>query len=56
MVWTDLVMFGKWLQQADLILSLIAGLLSIAVLFGCAVASWLAPSEKKDCLFHREVV
>jgi hypothetical protein len=53
---TALAAFGQWLQSAGPALPLIAGALSIAILFGCAVASWIAPSEKTDCLFHREVV
>ncbi|MEO6829616.1 MAG: hypothetical protein ABI164_07375 [Acidobacteriaceae bacterium] len=53
---TALMEFGQWLQGVEPVLPLIAGALSVAILFGCAVASWIAPSEKTDSLFHREVV
>jgi putative copper export protein len=43
-------------QRAEPLLPLVTAFLSVAILLGCAVASWLAPSEKKDCLFHREVI
>ncbi len=56
MAWTELAEFGGWLQSAEPVLSMVAGALSAAILLGCAVTSWIAPSEKKDCLFHREVV
>lgn len=56
MLWTDLVALGSWLQSMEPVLPMIAGFLSVAILFGCAVTSWLAPSEKKDCLFHRETI
>lgn len=56
MVWQDLEAFGSWLQGMEPLLPMMAGLLSVAILFGCAVASWLAPSEKTDCIFHREVI
>ncbi len=53
---TAFAALGQWLQSAEPALPWIAGLASVAILFGCAVASWIAPSEKSDCLFHREVV
>lgn len=53
---TAFAALGQWLQGVDPALPLIAGLVSIAILFGCAIASWIAPSEKTDCLFHREVI
>ncbi len=56
MVWTDLAAFGRWLHEAEPLLPLAAALLSIGILFGCAAACWLSPSEKKDCIFHREVL
>lgn len=31
-------------------------LVSVAIIVGCALASWIAPSEKKDRLFHRQVL
>lgn len=56
MDWTNFVSLGGWLQLAEPLLPLAAGLLSIMILFGCALASWLSPSEENDCIFHREVV
>jgi hypothetical protein len=29
---------------------------SVLILVGCAVASWVCPSRKEDCLFHRHVM
>jgi hypothetical protein len=55
MVWTNLVSLGGWLERTGPMLPLAAGVLSIMILFGCALACWLSPSEEKDCLFHREV-
>jgi|GEM_PF-5669580 len=48
--------FGHWFQAIEPVLPFAAGVLSAAILFGCAVASWVAPSEKTDCIFHREVI
>jgi len=56
MLWTDLAALGSWLQGMEPVLLLAASLLSIGILLGCAMTSWFAPSEKKDCLFHREVI
>ncbi len=56
MVWTDLAVIGRWVKGLEPVLPLLATFLSVAILFGCAVASWVAPSEKKDRLFHREVI
>jgi hypothetical protein len=53
---TAFAALGPWLQSVEPVLPLVAGLLSVAILFGCAVASWIAPSEETDCLFHREVI
>ena len=53
---TAFAALGQWLHGAEPVLPLVAGFLSVAILFGCAVASWIAPSEKTDCLFHREVI
>jgi hypothetical protein len=53
---TAFTAFGQWLQGAEPALPLIAGLVSIAILFGCAIASWVAPSEETDCLFHRDFI
>ncbi len=56
MIWTDLASVCQWLQRAEPMLPYIAASVSVGILFGCAVTSWFAPSEKKDCLFHREVL
>jgi len=56
MLWTSLGSVGSWLQRLEPVLPLAAGLLSFVILFGCAIASWLAPSEESDCLFHRHVM
>jgi len=37
-------------------LPLVVGGISATILLGCAAASWLCPSEKKDCMFHRHVM
>ena len=37
-------------------LPMVMGGASVLILFGCAVASWLCPSKKEDCLFHRHVM
>ncbi len=54
MQWGNLAAFG--LRHVPAMIPLAVGLLSVLILFGCAIASWVAPSEKKDCIFHREVV
>jgi hypothetical protein len=56
MAWTSVILLGVWLQRLEPYLSLVAALLSVCILFGCAAASWLAPSERTDRLFHREVM
>lgn len=56
MSWTNFISLGDWCQHAEPYLPMAAGLLSGAILFGCAIASWLAPSEATDRLFHREVI
>ena len=55
-MWTGLAQLAVWYRHVGTVLPLTIGLLSILILFGCAIASWIAPSEKKDCLFHREVI
>jgi len=50
---TILSEFVHWVEPA---LPFAAMVLSATILFGCAVASWVAPSEKTDCIFHREVI
>lgn len=51
-----LAMLTLWYRHLEVILPIAVALLSVLILFGCAVASWIAPSEKTDCLFHREVM
>jgi hypothetical protein len=51
----SLSMLVLWTHLSGRFLSMAVGLLSLAILVGCAVACWLSPSEKDDCLFHREV-
>lgn len=53
---TCLFFWGDWLQRVEPFLPLAGGVASAGILFGCAIASWLAPSEATDRLFHREVV
>jgi hypothetical protein len=52
----DLISVGKWLEGMEPVLPMVAGFVSAVILFGCAIASWLAPSEKKDQLFHHHVM
>lgn len=56
MPWDNLTAFGGWLHRFEPLLPLAIGGISLAILLGCAVASWLCPSEKEDCLFHRHVM
>lgn len=56
MPWTGFAVFGNWLHHMWPLLPLAAGLLSICILFGCAVTCWIAPSKEEDDLFHREVI
>jgi hypothetical protein len=49
-------LLNEWIGHAGRWLPLLAGLLSVGILFGCAVASWIAPPEEEDDLFHREVI
>ena len=55
MFWNDVRTVVEWLQHHEPMMALMAALLSIAILAGCAITCCLAPTEKKDCLFHREV-
>lgn len=48
--------FIAWLNHMEPMLPMAAGIISAAILLGCAVASWVCPSEKKDCIFHRQVM
>ena len=56
MPWTSFTSLGSWFQMAERYLPFVAVVLSLAILFGCAIASWLVPSEDTDQLFHREVI
>lgn len=51
----NLELISPWLQHVDNFLPLFSGIVSIVILLGCAVATWLSPAEDEDCLFHREV-
>lgn len=56
MPFAHIASMDHWIRQAGSFLPVIAGLLSVVILFGCAIATWIAPPEKEDCIFHREVV
>ncbi|MHB1857649.1 MAG: hypothetical protein ACYDBH_18870 [Acidobacteriaceae bacterium] len=56
MAWANLAAFGGWWHGHEPVVPLIIGGVSIAILLGCALAGWLCPSEKEDCLFHRHVM
>ena len=49
------LMILLWTHLTGRVLSIAVGLFSLAILIGCAVTCWLSPSEKNDCIFHREV-
>ena len=51
----NLELFSPWLGHVETFLPLVSGVVSIGILLGCAIATWLSPAEKEDCLFHREV-
>jgi len=51
-----LTILTSWYQHLEILLPIAVAVLSVAILFGCAIMSWIAPSEKTDCLFHREVI
>ncbi len=44
-----------WAHHAPAFLAVVVCLLSVFIVLGCAIASWIAPSEDNDCLFHRHV-
>jgi hypothetical protein len=56
MTWANWTAFRQGWQFVEPALPLVMGAASIVILFGCAVASWLCPSRKEDCLFHRQVM
>lgn len=56
MLLADFAAVGQWLKSAEPMLPLVAGLLSVAILFGCAIASWISPAEEEDCIFKRKVM
>ncbi len=56
MAWSNLAAIGGWWQNLEPALPLVMAGVSIAILLGCAIASWLCPSKKEDCLFHRQVM
>jgi hypothetical protein len=56
MTWANLAVLRGWLQTLGPMVPLVLGGVSVAILLGCAVASWIAPSRKSDCMFHRQVM
>ncbi|MHB1935077.1 MAG: hypothetical protein ACYCOR_00655 [Acidobacteriaceae bacterium] len=56
MAWANLAAFRAGWQSLEPALPLVMGGLSVGILLGCAVASWLCPSSKEDCLFRRHVM
>jgi hypothetical protein len=56
MTWANLAAFREGWQYLEPALPLVMGGASIFILLGCAVASWVCPSRKEDCLFHRHVI
>ena len=55
MIHLHIFMTMLWAHLTGRVLSIAIGLLSLAILAGCATLCWLSPSEKNDCIFHREV-
>ena len=56
MTLASLAMFREGWQFLEPTFPLVMGGASVLILVGCAVASWVCPSRKEDCLFHREVM
>jgi hypothetical protein len=56
MTLASLAMFREGWKFFEPALPLVMGGASVLILLGCAVASWVCPSRKEDCLFHREVM
>jgi len=56
MSWTHLATFRVGWQSIEPMLPLVMGSISLGILLGCAVASWLCPSRNEDCLFRRHVM
>lgn len=51
-----LAAFREGWQFVEPALPLVMGGASVLILVGCAVASWICPSRKEDCLFRRHVM
>jgi hypothetical protein len=47
---------ASWLHRTGPELLIIAAVVSAVILFGCAIASWICPSRKKDRIFRRGVM
>ena len=47
--------FFQLIHHTSAFVAVAVCLLSGVIVLGCAVASWVAPSEKTDSLFHRHV-
>lgn len=56
MALANLTAFRAGWQFVEPALPLLMGGASIVILLGCAVASWVCPNRKEDCLFRRHVV
>lgn len=56
MPWANVASFSGWWQGLEPALAVVIGGVSVAILLGCAVAGWLCPSKKEDCLFRRHVM
>ncbi|HET9101573.1 MAG TPA: hypothetical protein VFN62_14350 [Acidobacteriaceae bacterium] len=56
MALAGLATFREGWQAVEPALPLVIGGASILILLGCAVASWVCPSRKEDCLFRRHVM
>ena len=56
MPWANITAIGQWIHNVEPILLLVVTAVSLVIVLGCAAASWLCPSEKKDCIFHRHVM
>jgi hypothetical protein len=52
----NLASIGVWFHHIEPMLPLAAVIVGSVILLGCAAASWLCPSEREDCLFHRQVM
>ena len=50
-----LPILSLWTHHTPAFVGVAVCLLSVLIVLGCAVASWVAPSEETDPLFHRHV-